>query len=206
MERFAANSPLPWLKPGVFAGSLIPLAVTGWRGFHDQLGADAVAAALNQLGYLAFLFLTATLLCTPVRIASGWSWPVRLRRMLGLFAFFYASLHFLMYFTVDQSLNLRDIYNDIMKRKFILAGFLTLLILIPLAATSTNRMIRRLGFLRWKLLHRLSYLAGILASLHFIWRVKKDLTEVLIFCAILTFGFLIRIFKTWHQKYLPSRP
>ena len=91
-ELFPRNAPLPWLKPGIFVGALVPVGVMAWRGAHGQLGADIVATVLNQLGYLALTFLVATLLCTPLKIVAGWSSVIRLRRMFGLFAFFYATL------------------------------------------------------------------------------------------------------------------
>ena len=142
----------------------------------------------------------ASLLCTPLKIAGGWSWGVRLRRMLGLFAFFYASLHFLTYLIVDQSLNLRAVFDDVTKRNFILVGFLALVTLIPLAITSTNGMVRRMGFVRWKRLHRLAYVAGCLGALHFIWRVKVDLREPAIFASILAAGLVLRGFDTVRKR------
>jgi sulfoxide reductase heme-binding subunit YedZ len=189
---FPKNVPLPWLKPGVFVGAVAPIPVMIWRGTHGQLGADIVATVLNQLGYLALTFLTASLLCTPLKILTGWSWGIRLRRMLGLLAFLYASLHFLTYFVVDQSLNLQSVIEDITKRRFILVGFLALVILIPLAVTSTNNMVRRIGFVRWKRLHRLAYVAGCLGAIHFIWRVKADLREPLIFAGIIAIALALR--------------
>ncbi len=197
---FPQNARHPWLKPGVFAGALVPLAVMAWRGAHGQLGADAVAIVLNQLGYLALAFLTAALLCTPLKILTGWTWPVRLRRMLGLFAFFYAALHFLTYLVVDQTLNLGAVLADLATRRFILVGFLALVILIPLAITSTQKMVRRLGYARWKRLHRLAYLAGCLGAVHFVWRVKRDLREPLIFCAIIAVGLALRGVDTLRQR------
>lgn len=200
VRLFSEKTPLPWLKPGVFVGALVPLAVTLWRGTHGQLGADIVAAVLNQLGYLALTFLVASLLCTPLKIVAGWSWGIRLRRMLGLFAFMYASLHFLTYLIVDQSLNLGAVLEDILKRKFILVGFLALLIMIPLAITSTNKMVRRMGFARWKRLHRLVYLAGCLGAIHFIWRVKADLREPLIFSALIAAALASRVLDALRAR------
>ena len=191
-QLFPSNIPLPWLQPGVFVGALIPIPVMVWRGMHGELGADLIATVLNQLGFLALTFLVVTLLCTPLKIVTGWSWGIRLRRMLGLFAFFYASLHFLTYLIVDQALNINAVVADITKRNFILVGFTALLILIPLAVTSTNKMVRRLGFARWQVLHRLAYVAGCLGAIHFIWRVKQDLTEPLIFATLLAIGFGLR--------------
>lgn len=189
---FTKNVPLPWLKPAVFVGALAPIPVMIWRGTQGQLGADIVATVLNQFGYLALTFLAASLLCMPLKIITGWSWGIRLRRMLGLFAFLYASLHFLTYFLVDQSLNLQAVIEDITKRKFILAGFVALVILIPLAVTSTDKMVRRMGLARWKRLHWLAYVAGCLGAIHFIWRAKADVREPLIFAGIIAIALAVR--------------
>jgi methionine sulfoxide reductase heme-binding subunit len=185
--------PLPWLKPGLFAGALIPLALLLWRAAHGTLGADAIAIGLNQLGYLALVFLMASLACTPLKILTGWTWPIRVRRMLGLFAFFYASLHLLTYVGIDQQLDWPVLWGDVTQRKFMIVGFLAFLCLLPLAWTSTDASVRRLGFQRWKSLHRLAYLAGVLAVVHFIWRVKSDVRVPMTWAAILAALFLIRI-------------
>ena len=185
--------PLPWLKPGLFAGALIPLVVLVWRAAHGTLGADAIAIGLNQLGYLALVFLIASLACTPLKILTGWTWPIRIRRMLGLFAFSYASLHFLTYVGIDQQLDWPVLWGDVTQRKFMIVGFLAFLCLAPLAWTSTDASVRRLGFKRWKSLHRLAYVAGVLAVVHFTWRVKSDVRVPMTWAAILAALFLIRI-------------
>jgi len=185
--------PLPWLKPGLFAGALIPLALLVWRAAHRTLGADAIAIGLNQLGYLALVFLMASLACTPLKILTGWTWPIRVRRMLGLFAFFYASLHLLTYVGIDQQLDWPVLWGDVTQRKFMVVGFLAFLCLVPLAWTSTNASVRKLGFERWKALHRLAYVAGVLAVVHFIWRVKSDLRVPMTWALILGVLFLVRI-------------
>lgn len=196
----------PWMKPGVLVGGLFPLTVLIWRGYRGELGAEPVAAVLNQLGYLALTLLAATLLCTPVKIITGWTWSMRLRRMLGLLAFLYACLHFLTYIVVDQGLNFGRVTEDITKRKFILVGFLTLLVMIPLAITSTKKMVRRMGFARWKLLHRLTYVAGGLSVIHFVWRVKIDLREPLIFATIVGGGLLLRAAHALQTRAKKQRP
>jgi sulfoxide reductase heme-binding subunit YedZ len=185
--------PHPWLKPGVFAGALIPLVVLLWRAAHRNLGADAVAVALNQLGYLALVFLVTTLACTPLKLLTGWTWPIGIRRMLGLFAAFYATLHFTTYVAIDQQFDWHVLLADITKRNFIIVGFLAFLSLLPLAATSTDASVRRLGFKRWKALHRLVYVAAVLAVIHFIWRVKLDVTEPAVWAVIVALLFLVRI-------------
>lgn len=182
-----------WLKPGVFAGCSIPLAVLILEAVQGRLGADPVAITLNRLGLLALITLLASLSATPLRLLFGWSWPLRLRRMLGLFAFFYASLHFLVYAGVDQGFAWSAIVADIAKRPFISVGFGALCILIPLAATSPMRVRRKLGPLRWQRLHRLVYLAGILASVHFIWRVKRDMSQPLMYAAVVAVLLFVRL-------------
>jgi sulfoxide reductase heme-binding subunit YedZ len=184
---------LPWLKPGVFVGSLAPLAALAWRGVRGELGANPISEALNQLGLVALIFLIAALACSPLKTLFGWTWPARLRRMLGLFAFFHASLHFLTYVGLDQAFAWGAIVADIVKRNFILVGFLALVFMVPLAVTSTDAMVRRLGFPKWKALHRLAYGSGVLAAVHFIWRVKKDVREPAAYAAVLALLLAIRL-------------
>lgn len=183
----------PWLLPGVTAGALVPalqLAIDALRG---RLGADPVAISLNRLGLTALILLLASLSATPLRLVFGISWPMRLRRQLGLLAFFYATLHFLVYALVDQGLALSAIARDVAERKFISAGFAAFLLLIPLAVTSTARMRKRLGGVRWQRLHRLVYLAGLLGVLHFVWRVKRDLSQPLTYAVLLGVLLLVRV-------------
>ena len=177
----------------MFVGSLAPairLLVLGARG---ELGANPIATALNQLGLVALIFLIASLAATPLKTTLGWTWPIRIRRMLGLYAFFYGSLHFLTYLGLDQVLDLRAVFADVTKRNFIAVGFTAFVLLVPLAVTSTDAMVRRLGFVRWKRLHRLVYVAAALGVVHFIWRVKKDLSQPLTYCAVLALLLAIRV-------------
>jgi sulfoxide reductase heme-binding subunit YedZ len=185
--------PLPWLKPAVLTGSLVPVAAILLRARQGNLGADPIAQTLNQLGLLALIFLIVALACTPLKVLLGWTWPMRIRRMLGLLAFFYALLHVTSYTVLDQGLDWRAIWDDVSKRKFIFVGFSTFVLLIPLAATSTNAAVRRLGYPRWKLLHRLAYLVPILAVVHFVCRVKLDEREPIIYATVLTFLLVLRI-------------
>lgn len=188
----ARTEPLPWLKPGVFAGGLVPMLAIGLGAVRGTLGADPIAQALNQLGLVALVFLVAALACTPAKTAFGWTWPIRLRRMLGVFAFFYASLHVVTYVALDQAFDWAAIVDDVTKRRFIYVGFATFVLLVPLAVTSTATMVRRVGFVRWKRLHRLAYLATMLAVVHFTWRVKKDLREPLMYGAVVATLLLAR--------------
>ena len=189
----ASRRPLPWLKPGVFAGALVPLAAIAVRGVQGRLGANPIDQAMNQLGLVALIFLVAALACTPLKALFGWTWPIRLRRMLGLFGFFYALLHVLTYSGLDQGLDWAAIWADVTKRKFIFVGFAAFVLLVPLAATSTAGAVRRLGFARWKLLHRLAYAAPALGAIHFFLRVKKDVREPLVYAAVLGALLLLRV-------------
>jgi methionine sulfoxide reductase heme-binding subunit len=191
--RGRAAKPHPWLKPGVLLGGLVPLGSIVERALRGGLGANPVAEALNELGLLALIFLLASLACTPLKLVFGVTWPIRLRRMLGLFAFFYAFLHFSTYAAIDQTLRGSAILVDIAKRKFITVGFAAFVLLIPLAATSTSGMLKRLGAARWKRLHRLAYAAGALGVVHFVWRVKKDLSEPIVYGVVLTVLLGIRV-------------
>jgi methionine sulfoxide reductase heme-binding subunit len=182
-----------WLSPGVLVGALIPLALLIIAALRGTIGADPVAISLNRLGLLALILLLASMAASPLRLVFHINWPMRLRRLLGLLAFFYASLHFLLYALVDQGFDLRAIVADVTERKFIAAGFLALVILTPLAITSTARMRKRLGAVRWQRLHRGVYLAGALASVHFVWRVKKDLTQPLWYMALLAVLLAVRV-------------
>jgi sulfoxide reductase heme-binding subunit YedZ len=183
---------VPWLKPAVFVGSLMPLVSLLILRVQHRLSANPIAYVLNQFGKLTLIFLLATLALTPLRKLTGWPWPIRIRRMLGLFAFFYASLHFTTYLAVDQRFAWHAILADIVKRKFIYVGFTAYLLLIPLALTSTNGSVRRLGALRWQRLHRLVYVAAILGVIHFWWRVKKDVHEPMIYGTVLAFLLAFR--------------
>jgi sulfoxide reductase heme-binding subunit YedZ len=174
-----------WLKAALFAACLLPLASLAWRGAHHGLGANPIEYVTRSTGWWTLSFLLITLLVTPLRRWSGWNWLLRLRRMLGLYAFFYACLHFTTYTWLDQFFDLHAIAKDVIKRPFITVGFTAFVLLLPLAATSTNAMVRRLGGKRWQLLHRLVYLIAICGAIHFWWLVKKDITEPLIFVALL---------------------
>jgi methionine sulfoxide reductase heme-binding subunit len=192
--------PMPWMKPAVLTGSLVPLAAIVLRASRNELGADPIAQALNQLGLMALVFLVTALACTPLKTFLGWTWPPRLRRMLGLLAFFYALLHVVTYVALDQGLDWRAIVDDIVKRKFIFVGFATFVLLLPLTATSTTAAIRRLGYPRWKQLHRLAYLAPALAVLHFTWRVKRDIREPVTYGVVLAALLIARLINEQQAR------
>jgi sulfoxide reductase heme-binding subunit YedZ len=200
-----AARPTPWLLPAILTGAAVPLWTLGSGLFQGTLGANPVAEALNELGLLALVFLVASLAATPLKTLTGWNWPIRIRKTLGLLAFFYASLHLVTYAGVDQLLDLRAIGQDIVKRPFILVGFVAFLILVPLAVTSTASMLKRLGFARWKALHRLAYAAAVLGVVHFFLRVKKDLREPAVYGAILALLFAVRLGAAIRERLTPKR-
>jgi methionine sulfoxide reductase heme-binding subunit len=201
------SRPMPWLTPGIYLGGLAPLASILLRASRGALGANPIAEVMNELGLAALVLLVTSLACTPARHLFGWTWPVRIRRDLGLLAFFYAGLHFLTYLVLDQVVNLPAIIEDIAKRPFITVGFAALVALVPLALTSTKASVRRLGFRRWELIHRLAYVAGVLAVVHFFWRVKIDLTQPLTYALVVAALLGVRL-VVWRARgrRSPGRP
>ena len=174
-----------WLEAAVFLLCLAPFARLGWLAWRNNLGANPIEHITRATGWWTLAFLMITLAVTPVRKLLSQPWLLRLRRMLGLFAFFYVSLHFTTYLWLDQFFDVAAIVKDVIKRPFITVGFAAFVLLIPLAATSTNAMVKRLGAKRWQWLHKAVYVIGTLGVIHFWWLVKKDITEPLIFAAIL---------------------
>lgn len=177
---------MAWLKIGTLFLGLIPLSNLLLAGYQDELGANPIEKITHVTGYWALTFLLISLTATPLRTISHWSWPIRLRRMLGLFAFFYACLHFLTYLILDQFFDMAAIIEDIGKRPYITIGFSAFMLLIPLAVTSNNFMTRKLGGKNWRRLHFLVYPIAVAGVIHFAWLVKKDLTTPLIFAGLLT--------------------
>jgi sulfoxide reductase heme-binding subunit YedZ len=195
LGRFSAARAMPlgaalrrWSKPGIFLLCLLPLASL----LLGDLGANPVERLIHGSGDWALRLLLITLAVTPLRRFSGWSEPLRWRRMLGLFSFFYALLHVTVYAVLEQSLILRLIWADVLERPYISIGFAAFLILLVLAVTSTQGMMRRLGR-RWKALHRLVYVAVIGAVVHYLWLVKADLREPLIYLSIAIVLLLARL-------------
>ena len=173
------------VKAVLFAAALVPFAALVAAGFTGGLGANPVEAITHTTGEWTLRLLLATLAITPLRHLTGWVWLTRLRRMVGLFAFFYLALHFSTYAVLDASLDLAYVVEDVADRLYITVGFAAFVMLVPLAATSTNAMVRRLGPLRWRRLHRLVYAAGICGALHYLWLVKADLREPLVYAGVL---------------------
>jgi sulfoxide reductase heme-binding subunit YedZ len=176
-----------------WAAALAPLALLGFDAATHRLGANPIEAVLNRLGFWTLTFLTLSLAPTPVHRWGGPAWPLRLRRLLGVTAFAYAALHFSWYLGVDQFFDLDVVAADVVKRPFITIGFATLLLLLPLAVTSTDGWVRRLGFPRWKALHRLAYAAALLGVVHFAWRVKADRLKPTLFAVAIGLLLLARL-------------
>ena len=185
-------------KAALFVLCLVPLARLVFFAFTDRLGANPIEFVLRSLGTWTLTLLLVTLSITPLRLLSGWNSLIRVRRMLGLFAFFYACLHFLTYAGVDQSFDLSAILADIVKRPYITIGFTCFVLLIPLAATSTNAMQRRLGGKRWQQLHRLIYLIAVGGVVHYLWLVKKDITLPVLYGLVL--AVLLGIRFAWRRR------
>jgi sulfoxide reductase heme-binding subunit YedZ len=181
-----------WSKPLIFLLCLLPLCLLVLRTVNNDLGANPVEALTHDTGDWALRFLLIALAVTPLRMLTGRAWLIRYRRMLGLFAFFYALVHFAIYLWIDQSFLWSEIFADILKRPYITIGFAAFLILVPLALTSTKGMVRRLGK-RWISLHRLVYASALLAILHFIWLVKADYREPGLYLVIFLLLMLFRI-------------
>jgi sulfoxide reductase heme-binding subunit YedZ len=185
-----------YIKPSLFLLCLEPLLQLVWQGIYGSLGTNPVETITHATGDWTLRFLLITLSITPLRRLTGNNWLIRLRRMLGLFAFFYACLHFMTYIWFDQYFDWMAIAQDIPKRPFITVGFAAFVLLLPLALTSTNAMMRRLKK-NWQRLHKLIYVIALLGVLHFLWLVKADILEPLIYGAVLV---VLLGYRAWHQR------
>jgi sulfoxide reductase heme-binding subunit YedZ len=192
------NKAIAWLKISVFLLALIPFFKLGIAGYLDNLGANPIEKITHLTGYWTLSFLLITLTVTPLRRLTGWLWLMRLRRMLGLFAFFYGCLHFSTYLVLDQFFDWDNILKDIIKRPYITVGFAAFVLLIPLAITSNNRIIKLIGGKQWRLLHRIIYPIAIGGVVHYWWLVKKDITQPLIFSLLLSILLAVRLFYGWR--------
>ena len=191
------TKPDRWLKPLVFVLCLVPLIWLVGRAVLGDLGANPIEAITRYLGDWALRFLLIALSVTPVRTLIGWNAIGRLRRMLGLYAFFYVVLHLSSYIGLDQYFYWMGIWQDITKRVYITLGMAAVLMLLPLAITSNDAMVKRLGGQSWRRLHRLVYPAAVLGVIHFFMMIKADYTEPVVYAVILSLLFGIRLYKKW---------
>src|SRR5271157_3309968 len=187
-------------KTFLFPAALIPLARLLWRAFHGGLGANPIEFITHSTGDWTLILILTTLSITPLRRLTRQYWLIGLRRMLGLFAFFYGVLHFLTYIWLDKFFDLHEVWKDIFKRPFITVGFSAFVLMIPLALTSTAGSIRRLGGKNWQRLHRLIYLTAILGVVHYLWLVKADKHKPLEYGAVLAILLLYRLIVWASEK------
>ena len=190
-----------YIKAFVFLICLAPIGRLGYGAFTGEiLGANPIEFIIRDLGTWGLTFILISLAITPLRKLTGWNWLIKFRRMMGLFGFFYICCHFLSYIWWDQYFDWQAIWKDVLKRPFITVGFIAFLGLIPLAVTSTNSMVKRLGGKRWQTLHRLVYPIAILGVLHYWWLVKRDITKPAIYASILFVFLSFRIAKSYSQR------
>lgn len=189
-----------WIKAGLFLLCLVPLGRLVYGGFTNALGANPIETITRSTGWWTLFLLMATLSVTPLRWVSGANWLLKLRRMLGLYAFFYACAHFTTFIWFDHWFDAAEILKDVVKRPFVTIGFAAFLLFLPLAFTSTNAMVRRLGR-NWQRLHRLVYLLAVFGVIHFWWLVKRDLTEPAIYAVILAGLLGLRLY--WRGRQAP---
>lgn len=187
---------LSWLKPAVFLACLVPLAQLAFNAYTGDLGANPIETITRFTGSWSLIILIASLAVTPLRRITGRNELIKLRRMLGLFAFFYAALHFATYMVLDLYFDFPAILKDILKRPYITVGFTALVLMIPLAVTSTAGMIRRLGK-RWQQLHYLVYVIAVLGVVHFYWLVKADISRPVQYGAVLALLLAYRLVVKW---------
>ncbi|MEP6717774.1 MAG: protein-methionine-sulfoxide reductase heme-binding subunit MsrQ [bacterium] len=183
----------------LFVNALVPLTLLLWDVYHKRVGANPLEFATRTTGMLTLLFLVISLAVTPARQITGLNWLIKFRRMLGLFAFFYGFLHLLTYILFDRYLNLKSIPGDIASRPFIALGMLAFFLMVPLAITSTNKMVKRLGGKRWNKLHKLVYAGGVAGVIHF-WLLVKSDTRL-----PLTFGFVLLLLLA-HRLFVKAYP
>lgn len=183
----------------VFFAALAPASWLAWRTYQGDLGVNPAETLQLETGIWTLRFLIITLAITPIRRLSGWNRVIQYRRMLGLFAFFYGTLHFFTYFAFDLNFTLGEAFVDVAKRPFITAGFVSLVAMLPLAVTSTRGWIRRLGR-RWQTLHRLIYVAGIAGAIHYLWKVKVATGSPVYYALIVAALLLFRVGWAYRQK------
>jgi sulfoxide reductase heme-binding subunit YedZ len=198
------DADLRFAKLLVLVNCAVPAVLLGWDAWHHQLGANPVNFAILTTGLMALIFLVLTLLVTPLRKTTGLNWIIFSRRALGLYAFFYALLHFLIFFFLDRQGSISSTLSEMIKRKYLIVGSIGLFVMIPLAVTSTNAMIKRLGGKRWRALHRLAYVAAIAGVIHYYMQVKADVRQPLAFAAVLAILLGWRLVDNWRTKQIAA--
>lgn len=200
------NPDVPFLKVVVFVNCLVPVALLGWDALHGQLGANPLEFVTRTTGALTLTFLVLSLAVTPIRKSLSIPWMIKFRRMMGLFAFFYGFLHLMTYVWFDKYFNFRAMAHDIGKRTFITLGMLSFFLMIPLAITSTNKMVKRIGGKRWNRLHKLVYVSAAAGVLHYYLLVKADVRKPIGFAVALGILLLYRILNNYFPKLTSRSP
>jgi DMSO/TMAO reductase YedYZ heme-binding membrane subunit len=193
-------------KALVFVNCLVPLALLGWDAWRGRLGANPLEFVTRTTGTLTLVFLLLSLAVTPARKLTGAQWLIRLRRMLGLYAFFYGALHLVTYVWFDKLFDARAVALDIARRPFVAVGMLSFFLMVPLAVTSTNAMIKRLGGRRWARLHKLAYVSAVGGVLHYYLLVKADTRKPLVFAAALALLLGYRLYASYFSPKLKANP
>jgi sulfoxide reductase heme-binding subunit YedZ len=190
---------LRFIKLLILVNGAVPLALLVWDQAHNRLGANPQNFLILTTGMITLIFLVLTMAVTPLRKLTGWNWLIQFRRMLGLYAFFYGCLHFLCFFSLDRGFSISSTLSEMVKRKYLIVGSTALLVMVPLALTSTNAMIKWLGGKRWRVLHRLAYLAAIAGVVHYYMQVKADVRQPLVFAAVLAVLLGWRLVVYWQR-------
>jgi methionine sulfoxide reductase heme-binding subunit len=194
------------LKPLVFLLALLPLGFLVWRGFEGGLSANPIKDITEETGIWTLRFIVLTLAITPLRKISGWAPLVRFRRMIGLYAFFYGTLHFVTYVYLDQFFAFDEILRDVTKRPFITVGFAAFLMMVPLALTSPNIVAKWMGGKKWRLLHRLVYFTALGGVIHYLWLVKADKQRPLMYGGVLALLLGYRLWDYFRLRRVPGKP
>lgn len=190
----------------VLLNGAVPVTLLAWDAYHHRLGANPVNFAIHTTGMLALIFLLLSLAVTPLGRLGGWPWLIHFRRTLGLYAFFHACLHFALFFAFDRALSLSSTMSEMLLRPYLTVGAASLMLMVPLAATSTNGMIKRIGSARWKRLHKLAYPAAIAGVVHYYMLVKADVRQPLAFAAVLAALLGFRLFTRISKPRSTPRP
>jgi methionine sulfoxide reductase heme-binding subunit len=194
------ESDIRFTKLLVLVNGAVPLVLLVWDQLHHRLGANPQNFLILTTGMMTLIFLLLTMLVTPLRKVAGLNWLIQLRRMLGLYAFFYGCLHFLCFFSLDRGFSISSTLSEMAKRKYLIVGSSALIAMIPLAITSTNAMIKRLGGKRWRKLHRLAYVAAIAGVIHYYMQVKADTRQPLAFAVVLAVLLGYRLATYWWRR------